>query len=199
MDVKMLRHLLPVCLLVVLSGCNTTAGSGHLNPDFDGYELAEIAIDVRPRSDLADLVEAKLGTALAARGVKSYKTSDITRFARDDGEALTKMAERGAHGVMLVQLSDTANAAVIGAQTYGTASANHYQATTVPVVAPMRRIDASIMVYATRPGFKGVDLAVDGSATGDAGGLLYIGNDSMAAEITSGIIEALSQAGVMPQ
>ncbi|WP_225776418.1 hypothetical protein [Pseudomonas sp. Marseille-Q5115] len=198
-----MKHLMRLlaavlCTAPLLSGCNTTNGVGHRNPDFSDYQMGRIAIDVQPRNDVSDMVEAQLVDALNRRGVKAYKTSDITRFAKDWPEAAKKIAARGGKELMVVVLGDGRSAAVAGYNASAYTTGNTTYATATPMVANFRDLEANAVIYVPGPNGGDAQVAVQVDAKRHAGGLVFTRDSSMAANIADGIIEGLDTAGAFP-
>lgn len=184
-------------LAVTLGGCNTTSGVGHRNPAFDGYRISNVAVDVQPRTEVSDMVEAELVKELNRLGIKAYKTSDITRFEKDEAEAIRKISARGAKELMYVALSDSNRSAVAGYNTSAYAVGSTAYATTIPAIANFRELDARVIVYAHDPLDGKPKIAIEGDAARRAGGLFFIRDSSMISNITDGVIEALKSSGAL--
>lgn len=192
---RLLKGLTAGCLLAALAACNTTTGVGHLNPQYSNLHLSRVAVAVEPRTELSEKLEASLVQALEKQGLKAYKTSEITRFATTDAAVANQVQALGATELLYVGLSDSKNSHLIGAQTTAYTNGNTTNATTLPMVGSSRRMEADLAIYTTPS--DGDAAAFKGTARREAGGVAFVGDDSMIANITDGVLQSLKDGGVL--
>lgn len=180
-----------------LAGCGTTTSAGHLNPAHDGYQLTHVAVVVEPRTEVSDLVEARLVEALTDHGIKAYKTSDITRFTPDPDAANEQIAARGAKELLYVGLTDANGVVIGGAQTQAYVSGNSVSATSTPIAAYKRQMVANVVVYGDGGKDGKPDIVVQGTASRAGTGLFSAGESSIVSGTVGAIMESLASAGVV--
>ena len=194
---KQINHFAIVAICISISGCNTTKGIGHLNPEFNGHQLNNIAVYVDNQGEMAETLESGIVNELTNRGVKAVSVGNLSRFAKSNDDFVSRVWGLGVKEILVVVYSDSEGSATAGYQTFGTANTygntTNFNMTSTPMVGLYRTMMAKASIYNAKG-----DKIWEADTERSAQGLAFIGDNLTISETESAIIQSLHKDHLIP-
>ncbi len=194
---KQINHFAIVAICISISGCNTTKGIGHLNPEFNGHQLNNIAVYVDNQGEMAETLESGIVNELTNRGVKAVSVGNLSRFAKSNDDFVSRVWGLGVKEILVVVYSDSEGSATAGYQTFGTANTygntTNFNMTSTPMVGFYRTMMAKASIYNAKG-----DKIWEADTERSAQGLAFIGDNLTISETESAIIQSLHKDHLIP-
>ena len=188
--------LLAVFLPSLLTGCNTTKGVGHINPEFEGHRLSDVAVYVDNLGEIGDALEASIVEQLKARGVQARSVRSIARFAKNQDEFVRKVWALGVKDAVVVAISDSRGTTVAGYQSWGQASSTgnitNMTVTTTPMLSVSRTMLTTSRIFSNKG-----DKLWEATTERSAQGLAFTTDGLTISETTKALMQSLQKDGLI--
>lgn len=183
-------------LIVALSGCNTTQGIGHLNPEYSDYKITNVAIYVDNTGDSARMIEQGVVESLNGKGIQAVGVRNYAQFSKSHEDFVEKVWGLGVEEVLAMSLSDSTGSTTVGYQSFGSVNVYGNQANITSMTTPMNALSRAIRIDAKLYNVEG-DIVWAGEAKREASGLAFVGDGSMANNAVSAVMEALESSQII--
>jgi hypothetical protein len=194
-----IRHFaqsIALVLLAALAGCNTTKGIGHINPEYDGHRLSNVAVYVDNLGEVGDALEASIVEQLKSRGVQARSVRTFARFSKSQDEFTRKVWALGVQDAVVIAMSDSRGTVLAGYQSWGQASTigntTNVSVTTTPMASVSRTMLTTSRIYNSKG-----DKVWEATTERSAQGLAFTTDGLTVSETTKALMQSLEKDGLV--